>query len=346
MTWTKPDPFATGLGVASSVLAGQQAGKQAAAEAARQAEQDRLAAVSGALANTKTIAETDETRARTTGLANTATHQHAEDVSHGYILPPGALPPEAPVQKPGGPPVSNRQWSDYYSSYAAFYSKNKAIDAASTAVGLAEKYGNLAKGEEAAQLALRKEANAEIETQARIHHWTALEKQAAKDAADKLVIASNHDATSVQNTQAHIAAMIRTANIAADSRLKAASIGASGALLRERETQKGEDRRGTLNRAGRGDTPEAKATNEAYQARLAVWKYENELGQVTAAASGRPYTPTPMPKPGDEAKQKPVKLPPPPPANAPNYLLQAWKFLTTAPGGGPAPPASEDDEAQ
>lgn len=243
MTWTNPDPFGTGLGVAASVLQGQQAGKQAAAEAARQAEQDRLAAVSGALANTKTIVDTDEARARTTGLANTAAHQHAEDVSHGYILPPGALPPEMPTQAPGKPPPSNRDFANYYSKLGAFYTKNKALDAASTAVGVAEKYGQLAEKEEASALALRKEANTEIETQARIHHWTAQEKQAAKDASDKLVIASNHDATSVQNTQAHIAALIRTANISAAARLKAASIGASGAMDRTRYVQGREDKR-------------------------------------------------------------------------------------------------------
>jgi hypothetical protein len=236
MTWEERSPFAAAAGAVGSFLTSQQRAKKDAAEAARQADLDRAAAVTGSLANEKT-------RAEITGLGNTAAHQHAEDVSHGYVMPPGAIPPEMPTAQPGKPPPSNRDWANYYSKYAAFYTKNKALDAASTAVGLAEKYGNLAKGEEAAALALRKEANTEIETQARIHHWTAQEEEEAKKTAAQLTIAAGHDATSVQNTQAHVAAMISAANIAADSRLKLAKIGASGALLRERETQRGENTR-------------------------------------------------------------------------------------------------------
>jgi hypothetical protein len=214
------------------VLTAAAQAKKDKADADRQAALDRAAAVTGSLANAKTSAEI-------TGLANTAAHQKNEDASKGY----GLTPPVMPGQQPGKPPPSNRDYANYYSELGAFYTKNGALEGAATAGKLAEQYGTIADKQDAGALALRKEANTEIETQALIHHWTKQEKQAAQDAANRLSIAAGHDATTMAAAQARVAGMISAANIAADSRLKVGREGQAGALLRERETQRGENAR-------------------------------------------------------------------------------------------------------
>jgi hypothetical protein len=250
MPWVNPSPFGAFAAVAGGVLSGAAQAKKDKADADRQAVLDRAAATAAGYTNAKTIADTDEARARTTGLANTASHQHLEDLSSGLVNPPGAIPPTFPTAQPGKPPPSNRDFANYYSGLGAFYTRNSQLGAAKTAVDLADKYGNLAKGEEASAIALRKEANTEIETQARMHHWTADEKQKAKDEADKLLIASNHDATSVQNTQSRVAAIISSANIAAASRLKVAGLHETGADRRLGIQETGRNKRAAGVQAG------------------------------------------------------------------------------------------------
>jgi hypothetical protein len=243
MTWTRPDPFGAAMGTVGAFVSAAAQAKKDKADADRQAAQDRAAASTAAVDNAYKTAQTgkigiDEKRDAAADVAKAA-QQQLENTDAGY----GVIPPEAPVQQPGGPPVSARQWSDYYAKYAVSLAKAKSLKGAKTASDLATSWGTQAGKEEASALALRKEANTEIETQARMHHWTADEKQKAKDAADRLIIASNHDATSVQNTQAHIAAIISSATIAANSRLKVEREGQAGALQRERETTKGANQR-------------------------------------------------------------------------------------------------------
>jgi hypothetical protein len=195
----------------TGILSAKEQGKRDKAEADRQDRLDKAAAVTAGLKNTQIGVDTDEARARTTGLANTATHQHADDVSHGYILPPGALPPEMPSQAPGKPPPNNRAFADYYSRLGAFYTRNKALDAASTAVGLAEKYGGMAAAEEKQALAVKAQAEKAFQDLATQRHWSAELKQRMREELGRMVRESMRNGTSVEvATLNGVNAMART----------------------------------------------------------------------------------------------------------------------------------------
>jgi hypothetical protein len=211
MTWEESSPFSAVASAVTGILSAKEQGKRDKAEADRQDRLDKAAAITGGLKNTQTIADTDEARARTTGLANTASHQHADDVSHGYILPPGALPPEMPTQAPGKPPPRNRDFANYYSKLGAFYTRNKALDAASTAVGLAEKYGGMAAAEEKQALAVKAQAEKAFQDLATQRHWSADLKQKMKEELGRMVRESMRNGTSIEvATLNGVNAMART----------------------------------------------------------------------------------------------------------------------------------------
>lgn len=211
MTWVKPDPFGAAMGTVGAFVSAAAQAKKDKADADRQAGLDKVAATTAGVHNAYETAQTNEALARTTGLANTAIHQHADDVSHGYILPPGALPPEMPTQAPGKPPPNNRAFADFYSKLGAFYTRNKALDAASTAVGLAEKYGGMAAAEEKQALAVKAQAEKAFQDLATQKHWSADLKQKMKEELGRMVRESMRNGTSLEvATLNGVNAMART----------------------------------------------------------------------------------------------------------------------------------------
>jgi hypothetical protein len=263
MTWEERSPFSAAAGAVGSFLTAQQQAKKDAAESARQAELDRAAAVAAGYTNAKTVADTDEARARTTGLANTATHQHADDVSHGYILPPGALPPEMPSQAPGKPPPNNRAFADYYSRLGAFYTRNKALDAASTAVGLAEKYGGMAAAEEKQALAVKAQAEKAFQDLATQRHWSADLKQKMREELGRMVRESMRNGTSLEvATLNGVNAMARVLVTQGHEDARAVSAHAAAAALHAgggKKTTAGERDTESYNAASAGLTPQGKS---------------------------------------------------------------------------------------
>ena len=231
MTWVKPDPFGAAMGtVAGFVTAAGQA-KKDKAEADRQAELDRIAAVQSAATLAKTRADTShigfEESTSTTAAANAAIQTGYENRAKGFGLTPLTMPTPKP-----GKHFSTREQAAQYRTQGNEYTKRSETGPAGVAYAQADALDTRAADEEKQDLAVKTQAETALQHLAERGHWKQQELQAAKDELGRDLRAARENGVSLSN-----------AATAALSRIQAASIGAAGALLRERETQHGEDKR-------------------------------------------------------------------------------------------------------
>jgi hypothetical protein len=235
MTWQQDSPLSVLAATVGAGLNARQQAQQRAQEMARQAALDKQQAAY----------QTAQTAYQQGQLKHTQFEEGRETAQDQASAQDSGLNLSAPAMptNKNGAPLSNTQLANYYAQQASFYAQNKAGGAAERAAGLAEKFGALAEKDTSLEVQLRHEMNAELETQAKIHHWDAQERQAAQDAVNRIKVAQGHDATSIQDATIHAAAAIAAANTAASSRIQAAQTGVTGAMDRAHYVQGQENQR-------------------------------------------------------------------------------------------------------
>jgi hypothetical protein len=238
MPWVNPSPFGAFAAAAGGVLSGAAQAKKDKADADRQDRLDKAAAIAGGLKNTQTIADTNETLARTTGLANTqaiATADEARLARQGgdALRKKGELSPlTMPTAKPGQH-ISSRDQATQWQTRGTLLTNQGDTDDAKIAFDRADKLLAQAAVEDKEDLAVKAQAETALQHLAERTHMSHQELQAAKDELGRDLRAARANGVSLSN-----------AATAAVARIQAASIGAAGALQRERETQAGAKTRG------------------------------------------------------------------------------------------------------
>ena len=212
MPWLEDSPLAAGFGAASGLVQGMNEGRAQKQEQARQAELDRQHALAVSVQM-----QTDQAR-----LTNETQRLGADKIknkidfrSAGYDVGGERLPDPYIAPKNHGITPSMREQANQMLAHAASLTKDGQVDLAKPLAAQASATLKAADDQEKAALAFAKAAQSKVESEARIHHWSAQDTERAKHDAATLAVAVHNGQLRFDSAMAGVGA--RYAAISAES---------------------------------------------------------------------------------------------------------------------------------